>query len=104
LSSGPKSASAASKVNTAEPQIGGEAGGTDVRAPMVGTFYRRPAPDEPPFVEEGATVRKGDTLCMIEVMKLYTTVEAPIDGTVISVVPEDRKLVEFNQLLFRIGS
>lgn len=79
-----------------------ESGLMDVRAPMVGTFYRRPSPDEPPFVEEGATVKKGDPLCLIEVMKLFTTIEAPSDGTIISIAPEDATLVEFDQLLFQI--
>jgi acetyl-CoA carboxylase biotin carboxyl carrier protein len=85
-----------------EPAASGDAGLTDLRAPMVGTFYRRPSPDEPPFVEEGATVKKGDALCLIEVMKLFTTIEAPVDGTVATIGPEDATLVEFDQLLFQI--
>jgi len=75
---------------------------TDVRAPMVGTFYRRPSPQDPPFVEEGTPVKKGDPLCLIEVMKLFTTIEAPADGTVASICAEDGSLVEFNQLLMQI--
>lgn len=74
----------------------------DVRSPMVGTFYRRPTPEEPPFAEEGARVKKGDTLCLIEVMKLFTAVEAPSDGVLESILPDDGASVEFNQLLFRI--
>jgi acetyl-CoA carboxylase biotin carboxyl carrier protein len=74
----------------------------DVRAPMVGTFYRRPSPQEPPFVEVGQTVTKGQPLCLIEVMKLFTTVEANEAGTIASVLAEDGALVEFEQLLFRI--
>ena len=81
-----------------------EPGTTDVRAPMVGTFYRRPSPDEAVFVEEGATVKKGQPLCLIEVMKLFTTIEAPADGTVVAIAPEDGALVEYNQLLFQIRS
>ncbi len=77
---------------------------TDIRAPMVGTFYRRPSPEEPPFVEEGSKVEKGDPLCLIEVMKLFTTIEAPAEGTVVLIFPDDETLVEFNQLLFRIGA
>lgn len=79
-----------------------EPGMTDIRAPMVGTFYRRPSPDDPPFVEEGAKVKQGDALCLLEVMKLFTTIEAPVDGTVVSIAAEDGALVEFDQLLCRI--
>lgn len=79
-----------------------EAGVSDVRAPMVGTFYRRPSPDEEPFVEEGTSVKKGDPLCLIEVMKLFTTIESPADGTIESIAAGDATLVEFNQLLFRL--
>ena len=85
-----------------EPAASSEPGTTDIRAPMVGTFYRRPSPDEPAFVEEGAKVKQGDPLCLIEVMKLFTTIEAPADGTVVSITAEDGALVEFDQLLCRI--
>ena len=73
-----------------------------VRAPMVGTFYRKPSPDEPPFVEVGSTVSKGDAVCLIEVMKLYTTIESTTDGEVVSIFTEDGCLVEFDQPLFLI--
>ncbi len=77
--------------------------GTIVRAPMVGTFYRRPAPDEAPFVKVGSKVTVGDPLCMIEVMKLYTTIQASISGTVEAVLADDTELVEFDQPLFNIN-
>lgn len=90
---------------TAAPQQPAAAEGqTIVRAPMVGTFYRRPAPEEPPFVEPGSRVKKGDALCLIEVMKLYTTIEAPCDGVIESVVAEDGVLAEFDQALFVIAA
>lgn len=73
-----------------------------VRAPMVGTFYRKPSPDELPFVEVGSTVSKGDAVCLIEVMKLYTTIESTTDGEVVSILAEDGCLVEFDQPLFLI--
>ena len=69
---------------------------------MVGTFYCRPSPDEAPFAPEGTKVSAGDTLCLIEVMKLYTTIEATADGIVDSILAEDGKLVEFDQPLFVI--
>ena len=73
-----------------------------LRSPMTGTFYCRPSPDEAPYVSEGEKVSSGDTLCLIEVMKLYTTIEATADGIVDSVLAEDGKLVEFDQPLFVI--
>ena len=78
------------------------AGHEIVRAPMVGTFYRKPSPDEAPFVEVGSTVSKGDAVCLIEVMKLYTTIESTTDGEVVSILAEDGSLVEFDQPLFLI--
>ena len=75
-------------------------GGTEIRAPMVGSFYRCPSPDQPPFVEVGTRVAPGDPLCLIEVMKLYTTIEATIAGTIKQIAVEDAQLVEFDQLLF----
>ena len=74
-----------------------------VRSPMVGTTYRRPAPDEPPFVEVGTRVEKGTPLCLIEVMKLYTTIEAPSAGVIVAIYADDATLVEFDQILFSIS-
>lgn len=90
-------ASASPAAVTADP-----AGAVVIRAPMVGTFYRRPSPDEPAFVEEGSVVKAGDPICLIEVMKLYTTIEASVAGRVVSVIAEDGMLVEFDQPLFTI--
>jgi acetyl-CoA carboxylase biotin carboxyl carrier protein len=73
-----------------------------VRAPMVGTFYRRASPQAPPFVETGQRVKKDDPLCLIEVMKLYTTVSAPADGVIELIAAEDAAPIEFDQLLFVI--
>jgi acetyl-CoA carboxylase biotin carboxyl carrier protein len=94
---------AATPAAEAAPAEVAQVGGTHVRAPMVGTFYRRPSPGEPPFVEPGARVKTGDPLCLIEVMKLYTTIEAPADGVVETICVEDATLVEFDQLLFVIA-
>ncbi len=73
-----------------------------LRAPTVGTFYNRPSPDQAPFVSIGSKVAAGDPLCLIEVMKLYTTIEATADGVIESILVEDGKLVEFDQPLFII--
>ena len=72
------------------------------KAPMVGTFYRRPSPDEAAFVDVGSTVSPGDPLCMIEVMKLYTTISASTGGVVEAILADDSALVEFDQPLFLI--
>lgn len=80
------------------------AGHEILRAPMVGTFYRRPSPGEPPFVEIGSRVSKGDPVCLIEVMKLYTTIESAVDGEIVSIFADDGVLVEFDQQLFLINT
>jgi acetyl-CoA carboxylase biotin carboxyl carrier protein len=74
----------------------------EVTSPMVGTFYRAPAPDAPSYVEVGQTVAKGDTLCIIEAMKLMNELEAEISGTVAEVCVENAEPVEYGQVLFRI--
>jgi acetyl-CoA carboxylase biotin carboxyl carrier protein len=79
-----------------------QTGGVTVNSPMVGTFYRRPSPEDEPFTEIGIRVSAGDPMCMIEVMKLFTTIEASTSGVVESILAEDGKLVEFNQPLFVI--
>ena len=73
-----------------------------IRSPMVGTFYRRPSPDSDPFVQPGSKVTKGEPLCLIEVMKLYTTIESTMSGSIVSIFAEDGQLVEFDQQLFLI--
>jgi acetyl-CoA carboxylase biotin carboxyl carrier protein len=74
----------------------------EVVAPMVGTFYRSPAPDAPPFVESGSTVRKGEPLCLIEVMKLFTTITSEYDGRIVQIGAENGELVEYGRILFVI--
>jgi acetyl-CoA carboxylase biotin carboxyl carrier protein len=74
----------------------------EVVAPMVGTFYRAPAPDAPPFVEIGAAVRKGQPLCLIEVMKLFTTIASEHNGRIVAIGAENGELVEYGRTLFVI--
>jgi len=71
-----------------------------MRSPMVGTFYRRPAPTSPAFVEVGDRVEPGTPLCIIEVMKLFTTIEATVSGSVSNILANDGDSVEYDQLLF----
>jgi acetyl-CoA carboxylase biotin carboxyl carrier protein len=77
--------------------------GDVVRAPMVGTFYASPAPDKPPFVTVGQTVKAGDTLGIIEAMKMFNPIEAEVSGTVLKVLAESGQPVEFDQPLFVVG-
>ena len=81
-----------------------EAGGdfVDVTSPFVGSFYRSPSPDAPPFVEVGSVVRAGQTLCIIEAMKLMNEIEAECAGTVVEIFAQNGKSVEYGQKLFRI--
>jgi acetyl-CoA carboxylase biotin carboxyl carrier protein len=74
----------------------------DVTSPFVGTFYRSPSPDAPPFAEVGSVVRPGQTLCIIEAMKLMNEIEAEVSGTIVEVYAQNGKPVEFGQKLFRI--
>jgi acetyl-CoA carboxylase biotin carboxyl carrier protein len=71
-----------------------------IKAPMMGTFYRTPKPAAPPFVEVGAMVREDDPVCIIEVMKLFNTVKAGVQGRVARICVEQGQLVEYQQILF----
>ncbi|NIW23241.1 MAG: acetyl-CoA carboxylase biotin carboxyl carrier protein [Gammaproteobacteria bacterium] len=76
--------------------------GHDVRAPMVGTFYAAPAPGAKAFVEIGSQVQAGDTLCIIEAMKMMNQIEATHSGRIVSILAENGEPVEFDQILFVI--
>ena len=77
--------------------------GAVVRSPMVGTFYASPAPDKPAFVSVGQSVKAGDTLGIIEAMKMFNPIEADVSGTVLKILTESGQPVEFDQPLFVIG-
>jgi acetyl-CoA carboxylase biotin carboxyl carrier protein len=74
-------------------------GAIAIRAPMLGIFYRAPAPGEKPFVEVGQRVKADDTVCLIEVMKLFNSIRAGVDGEVVKICAENSGLVEFDQVL-----
>src|SRR5476649_998296 len=74
--------------------------GTVARSPMVGTFYRKSSPSSPSFVEVGQTVKKGDTLCIVEAMKMMNHIEAETSGVIESILVEDGQPVEYDQPLF----
>jgi acetyl-CoA carboxylase biotin carboxyl carrier protein len=89
-----------------QPAEGAEAAepeGHVVKSPMVGTFYRAAAPDAKPFVDVGDTVKTGDTVCIIEAMKLLNEIEADADGVVKQILVENGQPVEYGQPLFVIG-
>ena len=73
-----------------------------VKASMIGTFYRSASPENPPFVNVGDTIQKGDALCIIEAMKLFNEIESEISGTIIKVLVDDSSPIEFDQPLFLI--
>ena len=89
-------APAAARVEAADPNV------VYVTSPFVGTFYKSPSPEADPFVAVNGTVKKGQTLCIIEAMKLMNEIEAEFAGTVLEVLVDSGKSVEFGQKLFKI--
>ncbi|MCA1768758.1 MAG: acetyl-CoA carboxylase biotin carboxyl carrier protein [Halomonas sp.] len=81
----------------AETDEGPDYQGQSITSPMVGTFYRSPAPGAKPFVEVGASVKKGDTVCVVEAMKMMNQIEADRDGVVEAILVEDGEPVEYDQ-------
>lgn len=73
-----------------------------VKSPIIGTFYRKPSPDKPMFVEVGKTIKKGDVLCVIEAMKLFNEIESEISGKIVKILVDDMSPVEFDQPLFLV--
>ena len=73
-----------------------------IKSPIIGTFYRKPSPDKPPFVEVGQDIKKGDILCVIEAMKLFNDIEADVSGKVVKILVDDSSPVEFDQPLFLV--
>ena len=107
----PSSAQAAPVVTTAAPQPAAAAPqeeskpaaeGELITSPMVGTFYAAPSPDSPPFVQAGDTVRKGQTLCILEAMKIMNELEAEYDCKILEVLVQDGEPVEYDKPLFRV--
>jgi acetyl-CoA carboxylase biotin carboxyl carrier protein len=73
-----------------------------IKSPIIGTFYRRPSPDKPLFVEVGSTINVDDTVCIIEAMKLFNEIESEISGKIVKILVEDASPVEFDQPLFLV--
>lgn len=73
-----------------------------IKSPIIGTFYRKPSPDKPLFVEVGQTISEGDVLCIIEAMKLFNEIESEVSGTIVKILVDDSSPVEFDQPLFLV--
>ena len=99
----PTVAPAAPEPASQTPAAAPEPKGTEVTAPMVGVFYAAPAPGDEPFVHAGSKVKAGETLCIIEAMKVLNEVTAEADGEVLEICVADGDLVEFGSCLMRIG-
>ncbi len=73
-----------------------------IKSPIIGTFYRKPSPDKPSFVEVGSEIGEGDVLCVIEAMKLFNDIESEVSGKIVKILVEDSSPVEFDQPLFLV--
>lgn len=73
-----------------------------IKSPIIGTFYRKPSPDKPAFVEVGAEIKQGDVLCVIEAMKLFNDIESEVSGKIVKILVDDSSPVEFDQPLFLV--
>ncbi|MEM8927180.1 MAG: acetyl-CoA carboxylase biotin carboxyl carrier protein [Bacteroidota bacterium] len=73
-----------------------------IKSPIIGTFYRKPSPDKPAFVEVGSEIKQGDVLCVIEAMKLFNDIESEVSGKIVKVLVDDSSPVEFDQPLFLV--
>jgi len=98
----PVTAAAGAPAAAAEAAAAAEPKGHTLKSPMVGTFYRAPSPGAPSFVEVGQTVSKGQTLCIIEAMKLLNEIESDMAGTIKAILVENGQPVEYGQPLFLI--
>lgn len=73
-----------------------------IKSPIIGTFYRKPSPDKPMFVEVGSSISEGDVLCVIEAMKLFNEIESEVSGKIVKILVDDSSPVEFDQPLFLV--
>ncbi|MBT6964798.1 MAG: acetyl-CoA carboxylase biotin carboxyl carrier protein [Flavobacteriales bacterium] len=88
--------------NTSSPVSEDESNYITIKASMIGTFYRSASPENPPFSGVGDTIKEGDTICIIEAMKLFNEIESEISGTIVKVLVDDASPIEFDQPLFLV--
>lgn len=96
------SAAAAQSTDTGSEQAAAQPDGDVVKSPIVGTFYKAPSPDSDPFVKVGDSVSTGDTLCIVEAMKIMNEIDAEFGGEIVKILVDDGQPVEFDQPLFII--
>lgn len=101
VSEKPSAAPADAAENAAEANDGSSQGDT-INAPLVGTFYQAPSPDDPPYVKAGDTVHQGDTVGLIEAMKMMSEIPAPFDCEILEVLKENATMAEFDEPLMRV--
>ena len=97
-----QSAPQAPTVVVTAPVVDDSAKFITIKSPIIGTFYRKPSPDKPMFVEVGTTIGKGDVLCVIEAMKLFNEIESEVSGKIVKILVDDMSPVEFDQPLFLV--
>lgn len=95
-------AAAAPVAEAAAPAASEDSKYITIKSPIIGTFYRKPSPDKPVFVEVGTEIKEGDVLCVIEAMKLFNEIESEISGKIVKVLVDDSSPVEFDQPLFLV--
>ncbi|MBI5699770.1 acetyl-CoA carboxylase biotin carboxyl carrier protein [Candidatus Saganbacteria bacterium] len=93
---------APASASTMPKPAGEEEGVVAITSPMVGTFYRSPSPDSPPFVQEGDTIKTGQVVCIVEAMKLFNEIESEIGGKIVKILAENGKPVEYGQKLMLV--
>ena len=89
-------------INVAPPSSDEDSKYVVIKSPIIGTFYRKPSPDKPLFVEVGSSINEGDTVCIIEAMKLFNEIESEVTGKIVKVLVDDATPVEFDQPLFLV--
>lgn len=102
VASAPQAAAQASTVSTETSEEQDNGNFVSIKSPMIGTFYRKPSPDKPLFVNVGDTIKKGDTVCIIEAMKLFNEIESEVSGKIVKVLVDDSTPVEYDQPLFLV--
>ena len=88
--------------DASSPDVSEDSKYITIKSPIIGTFYRKPSPDKPMFVEIGKSIGEGDVLCVIEAMKLFNEIESEVSGKIVKVLVDDASPVEFDQPLFLV--
>ncbi|WP_425076343.1 acetyl-CoA carboxylase biotin carboxyl carrier protein [Psychroserpens sp. S379A] len=98
----PVAAPAPAAPATETPEASDDSKYITIKSPIIGTFYRKPSPDKPVFVEVGSSIGEGDVLCVIEAMKLFNEIESEVSGKIVKILVDDASPVEFDQPLFLV--